>query len=157
MQSAFRGSAVAPLLRNAQARPCNPAHNLFSVVCGSSVISRDKRKFCCSSVGAPAEQGSCCTSTLPRAVSPAQVLLSVVCGFSVISRDKRRSCRYSALIEYAYVKIIVIVHLSGCKSFYFLPVGFTVFVVNADCKKSRFYGSLNRHQHIFKYYCFACF
>ena len=106
---------------------------------------------------APVLQGSCCNNALSRMVNPAQVLLSVVCGFSVILRDKRRSCRYSALIEYAYVKIIVIVHLSGCKSFYFLPVGFTVFVVNADCKKSRFYGSLNRHQHIFKYYCFACF
>ena len=157
MQSAFRGSAVAPLLRNAQARPCNPAHTMFSVVYGFSAFLWNNRKSCRSSVGAPAEQGSYCTSTLLRAVSPAQVLFSVVYGFSAFLRDKRRSCRYSALIEYAYVKIIVIVHLSGCKSFYFLPVGFTVFVVNADCKKSRFYGSLNRHQHIFKYYCFACF
>ena len=127
-----------------------PSYAVLPFFCGTTAILQS---FRC----APAEQGSCCTSTLPRAVSPAQVLLSVVCGSSVILRDKRRSCRYSALIEYAYVKIIVIVHLSGCKSFYFLPVGFTVFVVNADCKKSRFYGSLNRHQHIFKYYCFACF
>ena len=159
---------VLPLLRcapvlqgsccnNALSRMVNPAQVLLSVVYGFSAFLAEQPQVLQSFRCAPAEQGSCCTSTLPRAVSPAQVLFSVVCGFSVILRDKRRACRYSALIEYAYVKIIVIVHLSGCKSFYFLPVGFTVFVVNADCKKSRFYGSLNRHQHIFKYYCFACF
>lgn len=157
MQSAFRGSAVAPLLRNAQARPCNPAHTMFSVVCGFSAFLAEQPQVLPLLRCAPVLQGSCCNNALSRMVNPAHNLFSVVCGSSVILRDKRRSCRYSALIEYAYVKIIVIVHLSGCKSFYFLPVGFTVFVVNADCKKSRFYGSLNRHQHIFKYYCFACF
>ncbi|MGP1603523.1 MAG: hypothetical protein ACTTGZ_03725, partial [Treponema sp.] len=37
----------------------------------------------------PAEQGSCCTSTLSRAVSPAHTLFSVACGSSVFLWNNR--------------------------------------------------------------------
>ena len=88
MQSAFRGSAVAPLLRNAQARPCNPAQVLLSVVCGFSAFLWNNRKSCRSSVGAPVLQGSCCNNALSRMVNPAHTLFSVVCGFSAFLAEQ---------------------------------------------------------------------